>query len=73
MKGHFHLTLFHCLRHEDIETSLFDEVHRLEFRDLSLDVTPLQSNDFMVAYFPDVGMTLPSIMLANCRIAHPGL
>ena len=73
LKGHFHLTLFHCLRHEDIETSLFDEVHRLEFRDLSLDVTPLQSNDFMVAYFPDVGMTLPSIMLANCRIAHPGL
>ena len=69
LKGHFHLTLFHCLRHEDIETSLFDEVHRLEFRDLSLDVTPLQSNDFMVAYFPDVGMTLPSIMLANCRIA----
>ena len=29
----------------------------------------LASNDFAAVYFPDVGMTLPSIMLANCRIA----
>jgi hypothetical protein len=69
LKDHYHLTLFHSLKHNDNDTSLFDEVVRLEFRDLSLDVGPLRSNDFMAAYFPDVGMTLPSIMLANCRIA----
>lgn len=69
LKEKYHLTFFHCLRHENLDLSLFDEVHRLEFRDMSLDVAPLQKNDFAVVYFPDVGMTLPSIMLANYRIA----
>lgn len=69
LKDKFHLTLFHCLRHENLDTSLFDEVHRLGFSNLSLDVGPLQTNDFAVVYFPDIGMTLPSIMLSNYRIA----
>lgn len=69
LKDRFHLTFFHCLRREHLDFSLFDEVHHLEFRDLSLDVGPLQTNDFAVVYFPDIGMTLPSIMLSNYRIA----
>jgi hypothetical protein len=69
LREKFHLTFFHCLRHENLDTSLFDEVHRLEFADLSLNVEKLRSNDFSVVYFPDVGMSLTSIMLANYRIA----
>jgi hypothetical protein len=69
LRGRFHLTYFHCLRSENLDTGLFDEVHRLEFKDLTLDVGPLRSNDFAVAYFPDVGMSLTSIMLANYRLA----
>jgi predicted O-linked N-acetylglucosamine transferase (SPINDLY family) len=57
------------MAHDNLDVSLFDEVRRLEFRDLSLDVGSLRSNDFAAVYFPDVGMTLPSIMLANYRIA----
>jgi len=69
LKERFHLTFFHCLRRESLDYSLFDEVHHLEFRDLRLDVGPLQTNEFSVVYFPDIGMTLPSIMLSNYRIA----
>ena len=69
LKDKFHLTFFHCLRHDNLDLSLFDEVHHLEFKDQMLDVGPLRSNDFSVVYFADVGMSLTSIMLANYRIA----
>jgi hypothetical protein len=69
LKERFHLTFFHCLENDKIDTGLFDEVHRLGFDNLRLDVGPLQSNDFAAVYFPDVGMTLTSIMLSNYRIA----
>ena len=69
LRGAYHLTFFHCLRTDGLDFGLFDEVHRLEFRDLTLDVERLRQNDFAVVYFPDVGMTLTSIMLANYRIA----
>jgi hypothetical protein len=69
LKDRFHLTLIHSLVNENMDRSLFDDVLRLDFRDMSLDVAPLRSNDFAVVYFPDIGMSLTSIMLANYRIA----
>jgi hypothetical protein len=66
----FHLTFFHVFKgREELDVSDFQEVHRLDFRDGSLDIGPLASNDFVAVYFPDVGMTLSSIMLANYRLA----
>lgn len=72
LKG-YHLTFF-GLRHPRgegrFETSLFNEVKSLVHRpDGRLDIEPLVSNDFQVAYFPDIGMHPDSITLANLRIA----
>ena len=70
MAKDFHLTFFHVFKgREELDVSDFHEVHRLDFRDGSLDIGPLASNDFVAVYFPDVGMTLSSIMLANYRLA----
>ncbi len=70
LKEKFHLTLFHITRaRERIDVGLFDEVRQLEMKANTLHLEPLNPNDFMVAYFPDVGMNLPSILLANHRIA----
>src|SRR5205807_2121057 len=33
------------------------------------DITPLLDNEFMVAYYPDVGLTPRSVWLANLRVA----
>ncbi len=70
LKGDYHLTLFHVMTdRERLDVSMFDEVHRLAFTNSVLAVERLLTNDFQVVYFPDIGMTLPSIMLANHRIA----
>jgi hypothetical protein len=70
LKKEFHLTFFHVLRsREELDVSLFDEVHRLEARAAGLQIDALRSNDFMVVYYPDIGMSLPSIVLANLRVA----
>lgn len=69
LKPRFHLTFIHSSDNKRLDVGLFDEVRRLEFRDGRLNVDPLQTNDFAVLYYPDIGMTLSSIMLANYRIA----
>jgi hypothetical protein len=70
LKKKFHLTFFHSLaRKESLDTSMFDEVHQLPFTNNVLNVDRLLTNDFQAIYYPDIGMTLPSIMLANHRIA----
>ena len=60
LKGKYHLTFFHCLHNEGLDLSLFDEVHRLNFQNGVMDFGPLLKNDFAVAYFADVGMSLTS-------------
>jgi hypothetical protein len=70
LRGAYHLTLVHILTpREKLDVSMFDDVRRLELRDGSLLADSLLSNDFQLVYFPDVGMTQPSILLANCRMA----
>ncbi len=69
LKGQFHLTFIHSADNRSLDFSLFDEVQRLEFRDGRLNADPLQTNDFALFYYPDIGMTLSSIMLANQRLA----
>ena len=70
LKPHFHLTLLHSLREAtELDTSLFDEVVRIRFENASLGLGPLGNNEFSAMIFPDVGMTLPSILMVNFRIA----
>ena len=70
LKGAYHLTLFHTLTaREELDGDMFDEVHRLEIEGGLLHLDRFLTSDFQLAYFPDVGMTLPSIILANYRVA----
>jgi len=52
-------------------TDYFDTVANCYFTPRGELIIPpeLKSNDFQVAYFPDIGMTDESIWLSNCRIA----
>ena len=65
----YHLTFFQLGR-KRADVDLFHEVRPVNFGpDGTLDLAPLRENDFEVAYYPDVGLTHHSIVLANLRIA----
>ena len=53
----------------DLDTSLFKEVRRYDASKNADDLSAVDPNDFAMAYFPDVGMSIESIILANMRIA----
>ncbi|MEE3715758.1 hypothetical protein V2H45_03240 [Tumidithrix elongata RA019] len=66
----YELTLFHLGEpRDDLDTSNFKEVKYITYRNGTLDISPLQSNDFAIAYYPDVGTLPASILLSNLRIA----
>ena len=68
LRGAYHLTFFQLGGSElVVDRSMFDETRHIATRDGKLDITALQDNDFQVAYFPDVGMSPQSIILANLR------
>jgi len=68
--GKYHLTLVHSLRPaEELDVEGFDEVVQVPVQDGYLDTGALESQGFAVAVFTDVGMNLPSIILANQRLA----
>ena len=68
--GRYHLTLVHSLRPADeLDIASFDEVVQVPVEDGYLDTGVLESKGFAVALFTDVGMNLPSIILANQRLA----
>ena len=53
----------------DVDTSLFQEVRRYDASADASDIKAIQDNDFAMAYYPDIGMSIESIILANMRIA----
>jgi hypothetical protein len=53
----------------DFDTSLFKEVRHYDASKDASDIKSLQDNDFAMAYYPDIGMSIESIILANMRIA----
>lgn len=66
----YELTLVHLGKvQESLELSLFKDVIYLQFENNNLDLKGLIDNDFIVAYYPDIGMNLESILLSNLRIA----
>ncbi|MBY0528319.1 MAG: hypothetical protein K2R98_33320 [Gemmataceae bacterium] len=66
----YHLTFFR-LGNEGVapEVGLFHEVKQLNVVNGLLDIEPIRKNDFGLIYYPDVGMTRHSILLANMRLA----
>jgi hypothetical protein len=69
LREKYHLTFCQLGRAVPAETSLFDEVRVLDSPDDLSDVAALARNDFQVIYYPDVGMSDASILLANLRLA----
>lgn len=53
----------------DFDTSLFKEVRHYDASKDASDIKAFQDNDFAMAYYPDIGMSIESIILANMRIA----
>ncbi len=53
----------------DFDTSLFKEVRHYDASKDASDIKAIQDNDFAMAYYPDIGMSIESIILANMRIA----
>jgi hypothetical protein len=70
LKERYRLTLVHFGENTlGMDLSLFEDVRCVEMKAGQMDLSPLQNNDFQMAYFPDVGMTGESIWLSNLRIA----
>ena len=75
LKASYHLTLLNLAdsRHP-IDVNMFDDVINMNANDnevipITRLIELLSSNDFGLAYFPDIGMNPESIMLSNLRIA----
>ena len=71
LRPHFdEITLVHCVKKTDeLDTAGFDRVIRLEHDGFRINPTPLDGNEWAAMIFADVGMTLPSILVSNLRIA----
>jgi hypothetical protein len=69
LAAEFDLTLVHLGEaRADLDTSLFKEVRSFRLGDPT-DFSGLTPNDWSIAYFPDIGMNIESILLANMRLA----
>jgi hypothetical protein len=70
LRPDFHVTGIRSLiSDQEFDASMFDATLKLEVNNGVLDVGPLQNNEFAAIYYPDIGMTAPSIMLSNIRVA----
>jgi len=71
LRTHFdEITLIHCVKKtEELDTAGFDRIIKLEHDGFRINPTPLDGNEWGAVVFADVGMTLPSILVSNLRIA----
>ncbi len=67
----YRLTLVHCGEPRgDMDRTDFDDFKRVFVKNINqIDMAEIVDNDFGMVYFPDVGMTMESIFLANFRLA----
>lgn len=70
LKDDYELTLIHLgsIR-SDLDVSAFKEIKYAQLVNNSLNIDSFKENEFIVVYYPDIGMSLESIILANLRIA----
>jgi hypothetical protein len=64
------LVLVHLGRpRDDLDRSVFKEVRNYDLSRDPNDFSAIDPNDFAMAYFPDIGMSMESVVLSNMRIA----
>lgn len=64
------LVLVHLGRQRpDLDIRHFAEVRRYDASRDAGDLSAVDPNDFALAYFPDIGMSIESVILANMRLA----
>jgi hypothetical protein len=54
---------------QDLDTRIFSEVRTYDAAADASNLSAVESNDFAMAYFPDIGMSIESVILANMRLA----
>jgi Glycosyl transferase family 41 len=70
LKDSYELTLIHLGdRSIEIDTKHFQEVRYIQIDGDTLDISSIAKNEFAAIYYPDIGMSLESILLSNLRIA----
>ena len=66
----YELVLVHLGRpRTDLDKAIFTEVRHYDASRDTADLSAIDPNDFSLAYFPDIGMSIESVILANMRIA----
>lgn len=66
----YELILIHLgNRNLEIDTQYFQEVRYLQIDGNTFDTRSIAQNEFAAIYYPDIGMSLESILLSNLRIA----
>lgn len=66
----YELTLVHLGgARPNLELSCFKSIKYVDIEGNSLNIDSLRENDFMVIYYPDVGMNPHSVILSNLRLA----
>ncbi len=72
LKDDYELTLVHLGAigsHNEIDVGCFKRVRYVYAKDGSLNIDAIRENDFALAFYPDIGMSIESIFLSNLRIA----
>lgn len=70
LKEDYELTLIHVgKKRDDLELSLFKDVKHVSFNRNKLHIGPLERNNFIMVFYPDIGMNIESRFLSNLRIA----
>lgn len=71
LKDDYDLTLIHTSDMRDnLDTDMFEKVINLRMKPNGVvDVSGIQTNEFAMVFFPDIGFTPESVHLSNLRIA----
>ena len=71
LKDDYELDLINLSKkNDDLEIGLFKNIKNIYFTDSeSIDLSPVMDNDYIIAFYPDIGMNRESIYLSNLRIA----
>lgn len=70
LRPDYDLTLIHLGKPiKSLHTSMFEKVISIKMTDDNMDLAKIQSNEFSVVYYPDIGMNVESILLSNIRLA----
>ena len=65
----YDLTLIHFGNRNEAEIASFKKIIYLDYKNGQINLDPIRNNNFMVVYYPDIGMRAEGIFLSNLRLA----